>query len=99
MKVQLLIILAVLLSSLLTISQRANAKEVSQLRWIEPSIEQRFCEVSVPDQDFGSDKSLLLAYRDHNLLNDTLINPYISPVEISSNYDINQTEPRAPPVS
>jgi len=99
MKVQLLIILAVLLSSLLTITQRANAKEVSQLRWIEPSLEQRFCEVSVPDQDSGSDKSLLLAYRDSNVLDNTLLNQYIPPVEISSNYDINKTEPRAPPVS
>ncbi|AEF54755.1 hypothetical protein [Marinomonas posidonica] len=99
MKVQLLVILAVLLSSLLTISQRANAKEVSQLRWIEPSLDQRFCEAAVPDQDFGSDKSLLLVYSDYIPLNKALINRYISPIKISSNNCINQTEPRAPPIS
>ena len=59
MKTQLLMIIAVVLSSLLTISQRASAQEVSQLRWLEPTVEQRFNEVIAPDQELGSDNSYL----------------------------------------
>ncbi|ETX11653.1 hypothetical protein MUS1_09405 [Marinomonas ushuaiensis DSM 15871] len=59
MKTQLLMIIAVILSSLLTISQRASAQEVSQLRWLEPSVEQRFNEVVAPDQELGSDNNYI----------------------------------------
>lgn len=59
MTAQLLMIIAVILSSLLTISQRANAQEVSQLRWLEPSVEQRFNEVIAPDQELDSDSNFV----------------------------------------
>ncbi|BFM48298.1 hypothetical protein [Marinomonas sp. THO17] len=97
MKTQLLIILAVLLSSLLTVSQRANANEVSQLRWIEPAIEQAFTETSVADQEISSDKDIgqnqsflpLTFVRKFNLYNslqDFTPRPYLT-----------LTEARAPP--
>lgn len=50
-------IITVVLSSLLTISQSANAQEVSQLCWLETTIEQRFNEAVAPDQELGSDNN------------------------------------------
>ncbi|WP_409419490.1 hypothetical protein ACJ3XJ_04885 [Marinomonas sp. RS-M-Aa-14] len=60
MKIQLLMIITVVISSILMISQRASAHEVSQLRWLEPTVDQKFAEVVVPDQDKSSDNSYVV---------------------------------------
>lgn len=57
MKIQLLMIIAVIVSSLLTISQRAHGQEVNQFRWLEPSLEQTFDKLATPDKDHDSDSS------------------------------------------
>jgi hypothetical protein len=85
MKIQLLMIIAVILSSLLTISQRANAQEVNQFRWLEPTVEQKCDEVVVPDQENGSDAVTFTAIR-----------PYRFPIVANVSDNIN---PRAPPFS
>jgi hypothetical protein len=102
MKTQLLMIIAVILSSLLTISQRANAQEVSQLRWLEPTVEERLDEVIAPDQDVssGSDSSYisftLFVYNIPATLSSTAFVEYHSPIARKKNENVS---PRAPPVS
>ncbi|MFT2099726.1 hypothetical protein ACMUMQ_15445 [Marinomonas sp. 2405UD66-6] len=100
MTAQLLMIIAVILSSLLTISQRANAQEVSQFRWLEPSVEQRFNEVIAPDQELDSDNNFIassfsIRKRFFELTN-TLSSYYYFPNKESINSNIS---PRAPPFS
>ena len=92
-------IIAVILSSLLTISQRANAQEVSQFRWLEPTIEQRFNEVVAPDQELGSDNNYIASVFTPSI--STLPSPkhflyYYFPNTKKINQSIN---PRAPPFS
>lgn len=99
MKIQLLMIIAVIASSLLTISQRVSAQETSQLRWLEPTVEQRFNEVSVPDKDHGSDNSYVTyTYFGINvLIPDTSdFFYYHFPTTSKTN---RHTHPRAPPFS
>lgn len=99
MKIQLLMIIAVIISSLLTISQRANAQEVNQFRWLEPTIEQRCDEVVVPDQDNGADSGciVLTPFRIHaSTLTQTSFLNYRFPVIAKVSDSIN---PRAPPFS
>lgn len=97
MKTQLLIILAVLLSSLLTVSQRANAKEVSQLRWIEPTIEQAFSEVSIADQEVNSDKDIHQNQTYFGLAFVRSAHSYSGVDHVSPNPYLTLTEARAPP--
>jgi hypothetical protein len=99
MKIQLLMIIAVFISSILTISQRANAQEVNQFRWLEPTVEQRCDEVVVPDQDNGSDSGFVVfaSYRNNvPILNFTPFLNYHLPATTKISTSIN---PRAPPVS
>lgn len=98
MKTQLLMIIAVIASSLLTISQRANAQEVT-LRWLEPTIEQVCHEVVTPDKDTGADKGgLLLSY---SYVTAPLLptNSYIYDTFTSSAKVTRNVNPRAPPFS
>ncbi|WP_347983280.1 hypothetical protein [Marinomonas sp. 5E14-1] len=100
MKIQLLMIIAVILSSLLTISQRVNAHEVNQLQWLEPSVEQRFNEVIAPDQELSSDNNFIassfsIRKRSSEFPN-TLSSYYCFPNKENVNTDIS---PRAPPFS
>jgi len=99
MHIQLLMIIAVIASSLLTISQRANAQEVSQFRWLEPTIEQRCSTIVVPDQDNGSDnKYVAFVPVRLNLfvLTPSSIFNYRFPVITKVS---GSTNPRAPPLS
>lgn len=59
MKFQLLMIIAVIVSSLMTISQRAYAHDTNKFRWLEPTIEQRCDESVAPDQNNGSDSGCI----------------------------------------
>ena len=97
MKIQLLMIIVVIASSLLTISQRVNAQEVNQFRWLEPTVEQRCDEVIIPDQDNGSDNEYV-AYvpfcTNIRVLTSTTSPDYRFPVVANVNGSIN---PRAPP--
>ena len=99
MKTQLLMIIAVIVSSLLTISQRANAQEVNQFRWLEPTIEQVSHEAVTPDKDTGSDKDCLF-------LSDSYVNAlgipsnlYIYDTFVSTTKVTRNVNPRAPPFS
>lgn len=99
MKIQLLMIIAVIVSFLLTISQRVNAQEANQFRLLEPSVEQRCDEVVVSDQNNASDSGCfaVIAFitRASSLISVTY--PHCSfPVscKITGN-----TNPRAPPFS
>lgn len=99
MKTQLLMIIAVIVSSLLTISQRANAQEVNQFRWLEPTVEQVCHEVATPDKDTGSDKGCLfssLSYVNAPLLQS---NSYIYETFSASAKFTRNVNPRAPPFS
>jgi hypothetical protein len=99
MKMQLLMIIAVILSSLLTISQRANAQEVNQFRWLEPTVEEKCDEVVVPDQENGSDNvctTFFAFYTDIYAVTFTAIRPYHFPIVANVSDNIN---PRAPPSS
>ena len=99
MKIQLLMIIAVFISSILTISQRANAQEVNQFRWLEPTIEQRCDEIVVPDRGNGSDNSFVLFTSSQNhvpTLTSTAFLSYRLPVITKISTSIN---PRAPPFS
>lgn len=99
MKIQLLMIIAVIVSSLLTISQRANAQEVNQFRWLEPTVEQRCDEVAVPDQDNSSESGcvIFIPFRTQasTYIPTSFLN-YRLPVITKISGNIN---PRAPPVS
>lgn len=99
MKIQLLMIITVIISSLLTISQRANAQEVNQFRWLEPTVEQRCDEVVVPDQDNGADSGFIvfIPFRTHpSALTPTPFLNYRLLVIAKISSSIN---PRAPPFS
>lgn len=99
MKIQLLMIITVIISSLLTISQRANAQEVNQFRWLEPTVEQRCDEVVVPDQDNGSDSGcvIFIPFRaQSSTLTPTSFLNYRLPIIPKISSSIN---PRAPPFS
>lgn len=99
MKIQLLMIIAVIVSSLLTISQRANAQEANQFRWLEPSTEQKFNEVVVPDQsnEPDADSFAVIAFTTHASTSMAVIFPHYSLPAISK--IIDHTNPRAPPFS
>lgn len=100
MTAQLLMIIAVILSSLLTISQRANAQEVSQLRWLEPSVEQRFHEVIAPDQELDSDNSFTVSSSHINRHSSKLESTLPVYSNFSKQEKINSNiSPRAPPFS
>ncbi len=99
MKTQLLMIIAVMLSSVLTISQRANAQETSQLRWLEPTIEQRLGEVTALDQEKDSDNAFIsnanaatILYRKPNT------RPLFAFLSFTGQIK-QQAQPRAPPFS
>mgnify|MGYP000026455349 CR=1 FL=1 len=99
MKIQLLMIIAVVISSLLTISQRASAHEVNQLRWLEPTVEQKFAEVVVPDQDKSSDNTYVaLSFFLTKVLasSSPIFSYYHRPIQPRLN---GNTSPRAPPFS
>jgi hypothetical protein len=100
MKTQLLMIIAVVLSSLLTVTQRANAQEVSQLRWLEPTLDQRFNEVVAPDQELGSDNGYIVpsssTLKASNTSSSKHLFYYYFPNANKINGSIN---PRAPPFS
>ncbi|MCV2403152.1 hypothetical protein OFY17_09710 [Marinomonas sp. C2222] len=100
MKTQFLMIIAVVLSSLMTISQHASAQEVSQLHWLEPVVEKLLDKVVADDQDEDLDN------------NDLAFNVFIREVSSTSSPHIfvgytvpahNKTyqsiSPRAPPFS
>lgn len=101
MKIQLLMIIAVILSSLLTISQRASAQEVDPLPWLEPTVELRFNEIVAPDQELDSDNNNHIASYPFTLK--ALISPsskycfsYYPP---NSKKLCSNISPRAPPFS
>ncbi|WP_421852071.1 hypothetical protein [Marinomonas sp.] len=99
MKIQLLMIIAVIVSSLLTISQRANAQEANQFRWLEPNVEQKCDEVVVPDQGNGSDSGCVIFIRFRTQVSTLTPTPFLHyrlPVITKISGNIN---PRAPPVS
>lgn len=99
MKIQLLMIITVIISSLLTISQRAKAQEVSQLRWLEPTVEQRFNDVSASDKDQSSDNSYV-AYTvsDTNVLISATVDFFYYHFQATSKAH-RHAQPRAPPFS
>lgn len=99
MNFQLLIVIAVIASSLLTLSQRANAQEINKQRWLEPNIEQLCCDNVTPDQDLdsidethfvlSSNVSLQLEHEDTHLI--PSLNRQVSL------FPFERTHPRAPP--
>lgn len=100
MKIQLLMIIVVIVSSLLTISQRANAQEVNQFRWLELTVEQKCDEILVPDQENGSDNECTTFYSFRTgsyALTLTAIRSYRFPIVANVNDSIHN--PRAPPFS
>ena len=99
MKIQLLMIITVVISSILMITQRASAHEGSQLRWLEPTVEQKLAEVVVPDQDKSSDNSYvaLSFFLKSALTSSSLTFSYFHrPIKPRLN---GSTSPRAPPFS
>jgi|GEM_PF-2112269 len=99
MKIQLLALIAVVISSLLTISQRVNAHEVTQLRWIDPTIDQKFCEVVVPDQEKSSDTHFVYSdFYTSKVLARSLPDFIYNHLTVHSRI-ISNKSPRAPPVS
>lgn len=99
MKFQLLMIIAVIASSLMTISQRVNAQEVNQFRWLEPTVEQRCDEIVVTDQENESDNECAIFFLSHTHVcvdTFTAIRLYRFPIVTNVNDSIN---PRAPPFS
>jgi len=99
MKTQLLMIIAVMLSSVLTVSQRANAQETSQLRWLEPTVEQRLVEVTVADQANDSDSTFFPSTSIYTKLPQAIESQtsYYSLLAIETVESPSQ--PRAPPFS
>lgn len=59
MKLQLFMIIAVVVSSLMTISQRVYAHETNQFRWLEPTLEQQYDKEPTTDQNNGSDNGCI----------------------------------------
>lgn len=57
MKIQLLMTIVLIVSSLMTVSQRISAHEVNQLWWGEPNLEQVYNDAFIPDQDNSTDKA------------------------------------------
>ncbi|NLQ16409.1 hypothetical protein HGG82_02075 [Marinomonas sp. M1K-6] len=100
MKIQLLMIIALIASSLLTISQRANAQEVTKFRWLEPTVDQRYCEVAVPDQDKSSDSSNHIGPHAFLLSPAKLFVPSLNDYQRQpQNKVVGNANPRAPPFS
>ncbi|ETI58043.1 hypothetical protein [Marinomonas profundimaris] len=99
MKIQLLMIIAVIASSILTISQRANAQEVNQFRWLEPTLEQRCGEVVAPDQENGTDNEYVAYLPEKSHFTPFTSTPLLRfrfPIIAKVNGNII---PRAPPLS
>ena len=99
MKLQLLMIIAVIASSILTISQRANAKEVNQFRWMEPIAEQHCGEVVVLDQENGSDKGCLVRHSSHSFAEATFYRSFYKGSYSLASATHSNVNPRAPPFS
>ncbi|MCB5160330.1 hypothetical protein [Marinomonas algarum] len=100
MKLQLFMIIAVILSSLMTISQRAHAQEESSYRWLEPSIEERYNEINNTDRDHDADSGYYLP--PYVTVQDAaqrleLDNYYLPPVTFRLHHQ--SIKPRAPPYS
>ena len=98
MNFHLLIILVVIASSLLTLSQRANAQEESKQRWV-PATGQMICEAAVVDLDVDPvDDSYVALYLSINALtkkDSKLLSFYRHPISASP---ADSIKPRAPPV-
>ncbi|REG85711.1 hypothetical protein [Marinomonas pollencensis] len=98
MNFHLLIILVVIASSLLTLSQRANAQEESKQRWV-PVASQMVCEAAIPDLDVDPvDDSYIALYLSLNTLTkkqQKLLSFYRHPITSSP---ADRIKPRAPPV-
>ncbi|RBP84759.1 hypothetical protein EBI01_03710 [Marinomonas rhizomae] len=99
MKIQLLMIIAVVISSILTISQRANAQEVSQFRWLEPTVEQRCDEVVVPDQGNGSDNGCVIFTQFRTKASTLAPAPFLHYHLSAVTKNSGNINPRAPPFS
>ncbi|SBS33910.1 hypothetical protein MSP8887_03113 [Marinomonas spartinae] len=97
MNSQLFIILFLIVSSLLTLSDRATAKEINKQRWLQPNIEKICCEEAALDQDKEikgeqvsfSARPLILA------THYTVSGYHLDPVDY---FLATKTHPRAPPV-
>ncbi len=99
MKFQLLMIIAVIASSILTISQRANAKEVNQFRWMEPIAEQHCGEVVALDEENGSDKGCLARHSSHSFAEATFSRSFYRSSYFLTSAIHSNVNPRAPPFS
>ncbi|WP_211535774.1 hypothetical protein [Marinomonas vulgaris] len=100
MKIQLLMIIAVIVSSLLTISQRVHGQEVNQFRWLEPSVEQTFDKLTASDKETESDNSHIQISTNKHLVGNRLQIAFASnTVFATANRFRNTINPRAPPFS
>jgi len=98
MNFHLLIILVVIASSLLSLSQRANAQEESKQRWV-PATGQICCEAAIPDLDVDpiddSYVALYLSLVVPTKKDNKLFSFYRHPISASPS---DRIKPRAPPV-
>ncbi|TYL47871.1 hypothetical protein [Marinomonas sp. IMCC 4694] len=97
MKIQLLMIMVMIASSLMTVSQRASGHEVSPFRWLEPTVEQTYNDVGIPDQDNGLDKGLLFLISSSGLVCSLDVVAELSDGFCATASHINSVNPRAPP--
>ncbi|NVK74914.1 MAG: hypothetical protein HWE24_15700 [Oceanospirillaceae bacterium] len=99
MKIQLLVIIAVLASSLLTISQRANAQEVNQFRWLEPNLEQLCDDSFLADLNSEVDDDAALYFSLNAATTPPISILFPNHHLLVTSAADNNGNPRAPPIS
>lgn len=97
MNSRLFITFFLIVSSLLTLSDCATAKEINKQRWLQPNIEKIYCEEAALDQDKaikGEQDSTSIQFL-ALVKNYTASSDYLEPVGY---FLATKTYPRAPPV-